>query len=229
MYFGPIGINMWVVCKLSCATSKTNVPDSDWVKFEPNDMVLSTFCNIARFRRATMSTQHHPISQATLHPAARCTWANHSKVFQMSTFLGNLMAQSKHATGVMVWIQFWTLHHPLSSESGKRNDPHWAILPRKTLLPWIKDTSWIKDIMNQIHHESKIFQYWHHLDLWSSAKKNHEAESRFILTGPTWNTSLCSAMTKGASSMSLPATLRYPEETKEPSWAMCASKTSTWT
>ena len=208
---------------LSCATSKTNVPDSDWVKFEPTDLVLSMFLQYSHLRG---SCDVHPvpsyISQATLHPAAQCTWANHSKVFRMSTFLGNLMAPSKHATGVMAWIQFWTLHHPLSIESGKRNITHWAILLRKTLLP----PPWLE---HQIHHESKIFEYWHHLDLRSSAKKNHEAESRFILTGPTWNTSLCSAMTKGASSMSLPATLRYPEETKEPSWAMCASKTSTWT
>lgn len=58
MYFGPIEINMGVVYKLSCATSKTNVPDSDWVKFEPNDLVLSMFLQYTQIQE---SYDVHPV------------------------------------------------------------------------------------------------------------------------------------------------------------------------
>ena len=59
MYFGPIEITMsWVVCILSCATSKTNVPDSDWVKFEPNDLVLSMFL---QYSHVQGSCDVHPV------------------------------------------------------------------------------------------------------------------------------------------------------------------------
>lgn len=64
-------------------------------------------CEPALFKSCmTLRSKHlcwYQIGQATLHPAARCTWANHSKVCRKSTSLENLEEPSVATTGLTKW------------------------------------------------------------------------------------------------------------------------------